>query len=56
MERNLSKPTIVNSYHGNEIMLLELNRRLQNDSIDAGLASESIGIALQSYYFPALRL
>ena len=29
IERNLSKPTIVNSYHGNEIMLLELNRRFR---------------------------
>ena len=27
MERNLSKPTVVNSYPGNGIMLLELNRR-----------------------------
>ena len=29
---------------------------MQNDSADAGLASESTGIALQSRCFPALRL
>lgn len=27
MERNLSKPIIINSYPGNGIILLELNRR-----------------------------